>query len=62
MDQKVYTNEDSVGSLIKACYNLVNNAESLKFGRISSLKVSTANITNYELPNNTGKTAKLGMY
>ncbi|VDI05583.1 furin [Mytilus galloprovincialis] len=53
VDQKVYTNENSVGSLIKASYDLVNNAESLRFGRISSLKVSVANITNYELPNNT---------
>lgn len=61
MDQKVYTNENSVGSLIKASYDLVNNAESLRFGRISSLKVSVANITNYELPNNTGKTSKLVM-
>lgn len=53
MDQKVYTNENSVGPLIKACYDLVNSKESLRFGRISSLKVSTANITNYEIPDNT---------
>ncbi|XP_052096867.1 furin-like protease kpc-1 isoform X2 [Mytilus californianus] len=59
VDQKVYTNENSVGSLIKSCYDLVNSEESLRFGRFLSLKVSTINITNYEVPDSTVEISNL---